>query len=197
MVQKDMRRSDWSRILRRSDAARDFVFRGKCGRASLMRLYAVASRLTKDYDGEEIVIVGENYAWLQIAVEGENVWATAMYDPEGRFVQVYFDITDGNRFADPEDPAFSDLYLDVVLTPRQKIYVLDEDELIAARESGDISDAQFEKAKAACEGLCAFLRESSAALIDAFGETYRSLREALPEASRADARGIGPQAENF
>ena len=181
MVQKDMRRSDWARILRRSSAARDFEFRGKRGRAFLMRLDAVASPLTKDYDGEEIVIVGEKYAWLQIAVEGENVWATAMYDPAGRFVQVYFDITDGNRFSDPENPSFSDLYLDVVLTPRQKIYVLDEDELLLARESGDISAAQFEKAREVCGGFCAFLGENSAALIEAFGKTYRSLRAALPD----------------
>ncbi len=43
-------------------------------------------------------------------------------------------------------PYFDDLYLDVVLLPNGKMYVLDEDELEDAYKNGDVTKEEYELA---------------------------------------------------
>jgi predicted RNA-binding protein associated with RNAse of E/G family len=41
--------------------------------------------------GERVVLADKDYYWLEIALENENYWLTAMFNPDGEFVQYYFD----------------------------------------------------------------------------------------------------------
>ena len=179
MVQKDMRRSDWSRILRREYVSRDCRMHGLRGKESLLVIREVTAPLIVHDAGEDVLIAEKDYAWVQIALEGLPFWLTAMYDAQGRLLQIYFDITAGNRFNDPENPTFTDMYLDIVVNSRGELYVLDRDELDEALAAGTITQEEYDKADAACARLYAYLEENREAVAELCGRVYRELGEQL------------------
>lgn len=179
MYTKDMRRTDWQRILEREFSSGDFEYRGTRARESLMLMKKITAPLSVRNGPEKVKIVDKGYSWLQTAVEGQFIWLTAMFDEKGALLQVYFDITAGNRFDDPENPTFEDMYLDVVLTPRGDIYVLDEDELNEALAAGDITREAYEQAKEACKKLCGWLREHTVETVEYCERTYCRLVKEL------------------
>ena len=61
------------------------------------------------------MIADKDISWLQIALKDAHVWITVMYDQNDRFIQAYFDVTNGNDFSNCDNPTFEDMYLDVVL----------------------------------------------------------------------------------
>ena len=159
MEMRDMRRSDWHRILEK-----DYVFRwaeadGAREMESVLTIREMTEPLRVRRRSEWVTIVERGYRWIQIAREGAPVWLTAMFDERGEFLQMYFDITDGNRFDDPKNPTFRDMYLDVVVTPAGEIVVLDQDELDEALTQGKITPEEHGRAETACRGLCAWLAE--------------------------------------
>ncbi len=83
MVKKDMRRSDWCRILRREYISRDCQMHGRRGKESLLVIREVTGPLTVQDGGEDVLIADTDYAWVQIALEGLPFWLTAMYDARG------------------------------------------------------------------------------------------------------------------
>ncbi len=155
---RDMKRTDWTRILEREYSERAAVENGRRRRESLMLIKKVAEPLSVSSAGETAVIADDGYNWLQIAVEGCRVWLTAMFDGSGDFLQIYFDITAGNSFEDPENPKFEDMYLDVVVTKDYRTVVLDEDELDEALSEGIVTQKAYDLAKEDCAELCRRLR---------------------------------------
>ena len=179
MNRKDMRRSDWRRILRREYVSRDCRMYGCRGKESLLVIREVSDPLVVYDAGEDALIMEKDYAWVQIALEGLPFWLTAMYDAQGRLIQIYFDITGGNRFDDPENPWFADMYLDIVVNSRGELYVLDRDELDAALAEGAITKDEWDKANAACARLYAYLQENRESVTELCGQVYRELGEQL------------------
>lgn len=179
MNQKDMRRSDWARILRREYVSRDCRMHGRRGKESLLVIREVTAPLVVHDAGEDVLIAEKDYAWVQIALEGLPFWLTAMYDAQGRLIQIYFDITAGNRFDDPENPTFVDMYLDIVVNSRGELYVLDREEMDEALAAGDITQEEWDKADAACTRLYAYLEENRDAVAELCGQVYRELWERL------------------
>ena len=179
MGKKDMRRSDWQRILRREYVSRDCRMHGIRGKESLLVIREVTEPLTVHSAGEDVLVVEKDYAWVQIALEGLPFWLTAMYDAQGRLLQIYFDITGGNQFEDPENPWFEDMYLDIVMNSRGELYVLDQDELDEALAAGNITKEAWDKAGAACRRLYAYLEENREAVTELCGRAYRELGERL------------------
>ena len=179
MNRKDMRRSDWHRILRREYVSRDCRMYGCRGKESLLVIREVSDPLVVYDAGEDALIMEKDYAWVQIALEGLPFWLTAMYDAQGRLIQIYFDITGGNRFDDPENPWFADMYLDIVVNSRGELYVLDRDELDAALAEGAITKDEWDKANAACARLYAYLQENRESVTELCGQVYRELGEQL------------------
>ena len=159
--ERDMRRTDWRRITKRRyfSCAEDDIF-GRAGRISLIRIDEVAEPLTVHYRSRDILIADAGYSWLQAAVPGARWWLTAMFDAEDRLIQMYFDITDGNRFDDPENPTFEDMYLDIVVSADGTVDILDRDELDEALRKGAITEYQYQAAAAECERLYRFLSEN-------------------------------------
>ena len=178
MYQKDMRRSDWARILRREYVSRDCRMHGLRGKESLLVIREVTAPLVV-HDPEAVLIAEKDYAWVQIALEGLPFWLTAMYDTQGQLLQIYFDITAGNRFDDPENPTFMDMYLDIVVNSRNELHVLDRDELDEALAEGTITQEEYDKADAACARLYAYLEENREAVAELCGRVYRELGEQL------------------
>lgn len=180
MKKKDMRRSDWHRsILRREYVSRDCEMYGYRGKESLLVMREVSETLTAHDAGEDALIVEKDYAWVQIALEGLPFWLTAMYDAQGRLIQIYFDITAGNRFDDLENPTFIDMYLDIVVNSRGELYVLDQDELDAALADGTISQDVHDRAEAACRQLYDYLMKNREGVAGLCKQVYRELGEKL------------------
>ncbi len=179
MYQKDMRRSDWPRILRREYVSRDCRMYGRRGKESLLVIREVTGPLFVHDAGEDVLIAEKDYAWVQIALEGLPFWLTAMYDNSGRLIQIYFDITAGNCFDDPENPTFADMYLDIVVNSRGELFVMDQDELDEALAEGSITKEEYDKAEAACRQLYAYLEENREAVTALCSRVYRELWEQL------------------
>ena len=179
MNKKDMRRSDWRRILRREYVSRDCRMHGHRGKESLLVIREITAPLVVHDAGEDALIVEKDYAWVQISLEGMPFWLTAMYDDRGRLLQIYFDITGGNRFDDPENPWFADMYLDIVVNSRGELYVLDRDELDAALAEGTITKEEWDKANTACTRLYAYLQDNRKSVTELCGRIYRELGEQL------------------
>ena len=162
---RDLRRTDWKRITQRQYISCDDadIF-GSFGRISLIRIDDMTAPLTVQYrcagETRDVLIVDKGFFWLQAAVPDAHWWMTAMYDARGRLIQIYFDITDGNRFDDPENPVFEDMYLDIVVASDGSIEVVDRDELDEAFAEGIISDSQYTHAITECEKLRLFIEHN-------------------------------------
>lgn len=154
---KDMKRSDWQRCLQKDYIARDFDYNGQHGTMSLHVLRKLTAPLTIHYSFGDVVIADEGYRWLQIALKDRFFWLTAMYDSAGQLIEIYFDITAGNCFDNPENPCFRDMYLDIVVVPDKGIYILDQDELEEALAENVITQAEYGHAEAACRQLYEYL----------------------------------------
>ena len=163
---RDMRRSDWHRILEREYKVSPCSFQNMEGVVSLLHIRKVTEPLmVPGENGEKVLIADAGYAWLQMAFKEQFFWATVMYDNKGRFMQGYFDITGGNTFEDMENPTFKDMYLDLVLLSGGRILVLDRDELDEALEKKEITKEQYRKTVAEGEKLYQFLQENGEAFL--------------------------------
>lgn len=100
---KDMKRTDWGRVLRKDYIARDFQQNGHQGRMSLSILQELTAPLTIHYPFGDVLIEDEGFGWLQIALKDQFFWITAMYDRQGQRINLYFDITAGNHFDNPDN----------------------------------------------------------------------------------------------
>ena len=157
---RDMRRSDWHRILEREYKASPCSFQGMKGVVSLLQIKEVTEPLIVQGEDGGILIADKGYSWLQVAFKEQFFWATVMYDDKGNFMQGYFDITAGNDFEDVENPTFRDMYLDLVLLDDGRILVLDEDELEEAFKKSEITKEQYRKTVEEGEKLHRFLVEN-------------------------------------
>ena len=160
MSVKDMRRSDWHRVLRRDYIASDCLVCGTAGKVSLTVLRELTSPLTIHYPFGDALIADKDYAWLQIALKEQYFWLTAMYDADGQLIQLYFDITDGNCFEDEDNPCFPDMYLDIVVTGTGEIHVIDREDLDWALDNGVITRDQYDHAWKVCDELCQYLEQN-------------------------------------
>lgn len=165
--ERDMRRTGWKRITKRRYYSREEadIF-GSAGRISLTLIDEVTGPLTVHYQSRAVLIADAGYSWFQAAVPGARWWLTAMFDECDRIIQIYFDITGGSRFDDPENPMFEDMYLDIVVSADGSIEVVDRDELDEALQNGAITGTKHREAVENCEKLERFLRENTAAVLN-------------------------------
>ena len=150
---RDMRRTDWTRITKRRYISREYVTGSRRAYESLILLDEITAPLIVDSAGTPVKIVEKDYAWLQIAEEGQRWWLTSMFDEKGKLLQLYFDITAGNLFDEGDNPRFRDMYLDIVMNLDGAICVLDETELAEALSRSKITPSEYTQTKQACEAL--------------------------------------------
>lgn len=178
--ERDMRRTDWKRITKRRYTSRvDADIFGNTGRISLTSIDEVTGPLTVHYQSRAVLIADAGYSWFQAAVPGAHWWLTAMFDTHDRLIQIYFDITGGSRFDDPENPTFEDMYLDIVVSADGSIEVVDRNELDEALQSGTITASQHRDAIKNCEKLERFLRENTADVIAWCCDRQRDLKREM------------------
>ncbi len=143
---KTLSRTNWERVTKRKYARMDICDEQLNGQASLILIEDITAPLSKTYDGIPVTIVDRGYCWLQLAPKDKTYWLTVQIDDAENIVSYYFDITDHNVLESSGDSYFYDLYLDVVLLPNGRLFLLDEDELLEALQQGVITKAQFDMA---------------------------------------------------
>ncbi|HDR7668577.1 DUF402 domain-containing protein [Bacillus wiedmannii] len=134
--------SSWKRLIEKNYRVKQ-VEEGMLG---ILEIKKVREPSCKEYDGEELCIAADQYTWIQYFINGKNFAITAMLDGQKKLVQYYIDVAKEYEIDDRGLPYFDDLYLDVVLLPNGKMYVLDEDELEDAYKSGDVTKEEYELA---------------------------------------------------
>lgn len=176
---KDMKKTVWPRCVRKDYISRDCLINGIQGVESLSVLRELTAPLTVHYDFGDVLIADTGYSWLQIALNGQYFWLTAMYDGNGRFIQLYFDITNGNCFDDPDNPCFDDMYLDIVVTNGGKIQIVDQDELDDALAAGAVTKEEYEHTKKVCHELYEYLLLNKDDVIEMCGRKVDELKSLL------------------
>ena len=85
-------------------------------------------------------------------------------------------------FADPDNPTFRDLYLDVVLTSKLELVTMDREELDAALESGGLDKETYAFAVKAWQTLLSWLEPRKQEIVDYVTKVYREMvSEAIQE----------------
>lgn len=130
----------------------------------------------KEYDGKEICIASDGYTWVQYFINGKNFAITAMLDDRHNLVQYYIDVTKEYEIDDRGLPYFDDLYLDVVLLPSGKVYILDEEELEDAYKSGDVTKEEYELAWYTTKWILAAIKNSEFYWISILEEEIEKLK---------------------
>lgn len=179
MKLRDMYRTDWTRIKKREYISRESALDGRPARESLILIRDITEPLTVSSAGQPVKVVERDYSWIQVAQKDAFWWLTAMFDEKGTLLQMYFDITAGNLFANPDNPQFRDMYLDFVLRPDGVVVRLDEDELTEALENGKITQAEYDQTKDAGNKFHEHLLKHPQEVMAFCRETYRSLKTEL------------------
>ena len=73
----------------------------------------------------------------------QHFTVTTHFDASGQIALWYIDICLLTGVGQNQIPWLDDLYLDLVVSPSMEVEVKDADELLAARESGEISTTEF------------------------------------------------------
>lgn len=92
-----------------------------------------------------VCLQDNNYKWLEFYNYNAKVLLTAMYNQNNEIIEWYFDIA---RSIGKENdiPYEDDLYLDVLVTSKGEIILLDEDELKEAYERLEITKEEYDEA---------------------------------------------------
>lgn len=152
MKHKTLARNDWRRILAHRDAHQ--VLTGAFeGEAYLIQIDAVTAPLVKSCCGQQLTLADAGCSWLQVAPKEGYWWLTAMFDPDGKVIQLYFDLTAGSELHGSGESGFDDLYLDVVMLPDGQREILDANELDDAERQGLVSRETADAARARAQKL--------------------------------------------
>lgn len=115
------------------------------GHAVFLKLQNIEKPLSV-YNGEETICIKDNnYEWIEVYPTEGKYSITIMYDDKGNLIEWYFDIAkkvgieNGIPFED-------DLYLDLIITPNGEKIIIDEDELLEAKENGFITQDDVDNA---------------------------------------------------
>ena len=105
------------------------------------------NKMNKPYMIENInlCMANDNYKWLEFYDYNKKYRLTAMYNENNEIIEWYFDIARkiGNEKGMPYE---DDLYLDVVVTPKGDLKLLDEDELKDAFDRFEVNKLDYEMA---------------------------------------------------
>lgn len=162
---KDMQNTDWKRLIEKQYISDRISINGIDGVISLTIMNKVFEPLLVEAPMGKTMIANTNFKWLQIALQNQNFWLTAMYDDNDNLIEVYFDITDDNYFDDIENPYCYDLFTDIVLT-KDNVYIVDEDELDMAYQEKVVTDEQYKKAKIVTKKLYEYICNNKEEIIN-------------------------------
>ena len=115
------------------------------GYACLIKFSHIEKPLIVNYKGNNVCIKDNDYEWIAVYPDGKKYAITIMYDNHNNLIEWYFDISKEVGLEDGI-PYEDDLYLDMVIAPNGEEIILDEDELLQAKEDGLITKKDVDSA---------------------------------------------------
>lgn len=123
-------------------------FKGYLGQIHIIK----ANQPQKDLGEDYIERANSGCKWLEFFPENSNIAMTVAYNNENKILNWYFDII--NKIGiENDNPYFEDLYLDVILTPKNKMELLDAEELEEALKLGNVTKQQYDLAYKTAKAL--------------------------------------------
>lgn len=175
MERKFANHPGWKRILQNRFYHSCLDTPGFKGHITLYCMDAVRAPLVVDYFQRKTCIVDAGYAWLKQFPAGEHHTVTTHFDASGKIALWYIDICLRSGVSQDQIPWMDDLYLDLVISPAMEVELKDADELLAARENGDISTAAFDLAWREANRLMDCIAHNQFALLALSGVHRRML----------------------
>lgn len=108
-------------------------------------------------------ILDNNYKWLEFYDYNSRVKLTAIYNENEQIIEWYFDIA-REIGKDNGVPYEDDMYLDVVVTPKGEVILLDEDELKEAFDRKEMTKEEFDEAYKIARDLMEKLKDNKESL---------------------------------
>ncbi|WP_127582005.1 DUF402 domain-containing protein [Paenibacillus koleovorans] len=165
MKRKYADRPNWTRILEKGYKQTYLNEPDFRGHLTLLTLKQVKEDLSVQYNAHVVRIVENGSEWM-MHFPDEGLYAVVTtFNPQGEVVQWYFDIIKEKGLTEEGIPYIEDLYLDLVLLPNGEVFVLDEDELKEAWESGTITQADFDTAHATAAQLIERIRAGTLSIV--------------------------------
>lgn len=174
---KTMDRGSWKRVTEKTYIHSAFSIDEYKGEAGLIKIEKASRPLYVTMDGISLKIADSGFKWLQIGPENQNWWLTVMFNEADEIVQYYFDVTGENIIRSDGSSYFYDMYLDVVLLPDGKIFLLDEDELDEAILTFMIDKNEYSHAYTTAKKIMNYLSDENVRnrLKDFCEDIYRTL----------------------
>ena len=115
------------------------------GVVCFVKLQNVAKPKYIENGNKKLCIIDNGYSLIEAYPDNGKYALTIMFDNRGKLIEWYFDIAKAVGIEDGI-PFEEDLYLDMAIMPDGEKIILDEDELLAARSEGIISQEDVDGA---------------------------------------------------
>lgn len=126
------------------------------------------------------ILIDNGYYVMEYTPMDKLYNARAFIDKDLNTVSYYFDISLGNGVDDGR-PYYDDLFLDIIYGTETNpiVKILDEDELLEALESGQITQMNYDLAHSVCSELANEIQENRNAFINADKKQIIRMLESL------------------
>lgn len=91
----------------------------------------------------DVCIIDDGYCWIEMYPDNENYAVTTIFDDKGNIIEWYIDAVI-NCEIEKGIVCYDDLYLDLSVNSKGQWVMLDEDELLQARDDGELSQMEVD-----------------------------------------------------
>ncbi|MCR8629885.1 DUF402 domain-containing protein [Paenibacillus radicis (ex Xue et al. 2023)] len=113
------------------------------GHITIIKIKEVTKPWWVKYHDEEFFIFDVGYCWTQHFPTNMHYALTTVFNENNQVIQWYIDVVKQYGLNEQGIPWYDDLYLDIVLLPSGKVFILDSEELQNALETGEITQFDF------------------------------------------------------
>lgn len=131
---KKVRKKEYNSIYYEDEDFRGYI--------AYIKFLEVESPLVKNYFGREMITADKDYIWLEIFPLDKKYCITAKYNDKKELIKWYIDIVSSVGLDDGV-PYMEDMYLDLDISPRGEINILDRDELDMALRNKSIKIEEY------------------------------------------------------
>ncbi len=146
MIRKFVDRSNWIRVSKYKDKTIKLDDKSFNGYIYGIFIEKANKKFNVNYLDEEILILDDGYTWIQLVPLNNRYTLTIMFDENKNIVQWYIDITNMNGIDSDGRIFYDDLYLDIVITKKRDVILINEDKIKEALDNFVITSEQYKNA---------------------------------------------------